>query len=69
MQRCSANALPLPLPLQLMEEHGVGYSTTGLVAQMREQDFTWKQASAARVLPGGAAWVPHAVLLLPLMSR
>ncbi|KAI7835626.1 hypothetical protein COHA_010482 [Chlorella ohadii] len=26
-----------------MEEHGVGYSTTGLVAQMREQEFTWKQ--------------------------
>lgn len=32
-----------PESLQLMEEHGVGYSTTGLVAQMREQGFTWKQ--------------------------
>lgn len=29
--------------LSLMEEHGVGYSTTGLVAQMREQGNVWKQ--------------------------
>jgi hypothetical protein len=29
--------------LALMEEHGVGYSTTGLVAQMRETGYTWKQ--------------------------
>ena len=36
---------------QMMEEHGVGYSTTGLVAQMREQEFTWKQASAAADAP------------------
>lgn len=27
----------------LMEEHGVGYSTSGLVAQMREKDYTWQQ--------------------------
>lgn len=40
---------------QMMEEHGVGYSTTGLVAQMREQDFTWKQASAAAACTGPAA--------------
>lgn len=26
-----------------MEEHGVGYSSTGLVAQMRENGNTWKQ--------------------------
>ena len=41
-------------PPQLMEEHGVGYSTTGLVAQMREQGFTWKQARA-RCCPTTAA--------------
>jgi 4-hydroxy-3-methylbut-2-en-1-yl diphosphate reductase len=29
--------------LQLMEEHGVGYSSTGIVAQMREQGFIWQQ--------------------------
>lgn len=32
-----------PESLSLMEEHGVGYSTTGLVAQMREQGNIWKQ--------------------------
>lgn len=32
-----------PDSLQLMEEHGVGYSTTGLVAQMRETGYVWKQ--------------------------
>ncbi len=28
--------------LALMETHGVGYSTTGLVAQMRESDTLWQ---------------------------
>lgn len=28
---------------QLMETHGVGYSSSGLVAQMREQGNTWQQ--------------------------
>lgn len=28
--------------LALMEAHGVGYSTTGLVAQMRERDNLWQ---------------------------
>lgn len=32
-----------PASLELMEEHGVGYSTSGLVAQMREQNNLWKQ--------------------------
>ena len=32
-----------PDSLDLMEEHGVGYSTTGLVAQMRAQGSMWKQ--------------------------
>jgi 4-hydroxy-3-methylbut-2-enyl diphosphate reductase len=32
-----------PDSLALMEEHGVGYSTTGLVAQMREAGNTWRQ--------------------------
>lgn len=27
----------------LMEEHGVGYSLSGLVAQMRENDMQWQQ--------------------------
>jgi 4-hydroxy-3-methylbut-2-enyl diphosphate reductase len=27
----------------LMEEHGVGYSSRGLVAQMREQGNSWQQ--------------------------
>lgn len=40
-----------PDSLQLMEEHGVGYSTTGLVAQMRETGNTWKQVGAGS---GGA---------------
>jgi hypothetical protein len=33
--------------LALMEEHGVGYSSTGLVAQMRkpENNNTWKQGN------------------------
>ena len=47
-------ALLARAPPQLMEEHGVGYSTTGLVAQMREQGFAWKQASA-RCCPATAA--------------
>ena len=34
-----------PESLSLMEEHGVGYSTTGLVAQMREQGYLWKQGN------------------------
>lgn len=29
--------------LALMEEHGVGYSSSGLVAQMKEQGSVWKQ--------------------------
>jgi 4-hydroxy-3-methylbut-2-enyl diphosphate reductase len=32
-----------PESLNLMEEHGVGYSTTGLVAQIRETGYAWKQ--------------------------
>ena len=32
-----------PASLTLMEEHGVGYSTAGLVAQMREQGNVWRQ--------------------------
>jgi hypothetical protein len=32
-----------PDSLSLMEEHGVGYSTSGLVAQMREQGYSWRQ--------------------------
>lgn len=32
-----------PVSLGLMEEHGVGYSSMGLVAQMREQGNVWKQ--------------------------
>jgi hypothetical protein len=32
-----------PDSLSLMEEHGVGYSTAGLVAQMRESGCTWRQ--------------------------
>lgn len=32
-----------PDSLALMEEHGVGYSTSGLVAQMRETGYAWKQ--------------------------
>ena len=29
--------------LALMDEHGVGYSLTGLIAQMRDTDKVWKQ--------------------------
>ncbi|KIY97659.1 4-hydroxy-3-methylbut-2-enyl diphosphatereductase, partial [Monoraphidium neglectum] len=32
-----------PKSNELMEEHGVGYSSTGLVAQMREQGNEWQQ--------------------------
>lgn len=32
-----------PASLELMEEHGVGYSTSGLVAQMQEANYTWVQ--------------------------
>jgi 4-hydroxy-3-methylbut-2-en-1-yl diphosphate reductase len=32
-----------PDSLSLMEEHGVGYSTSGLVAQMRETGYEWRQ--------------------------
>jgi len=32
-----------PKSNELMEQHGVGYSSTGLVAQMREQDNLWTQ--------------------------
>ena len=31
--------------LELMEEHGVGYSTSGLVAQMKEEGNVWKQGN------------------------
>lgn len=30
-----------------MEEHGVGYSTTGLVAQMRETGYAWRQGDVS----------------------
>jgi 4-hydroxy-3-methylbut-2-enyl diphosphate reductase len=36
-----------PKSNQLMEDHGVGYSSTGLVAQMREQDNVWKQGDVS----------------------
>eukprot|EP00887_Chlorella_sp_A99_P004324 scaffold15.g4324.t1 len=36
-----------PASLDLMEEHGVGYSTTGLVAQMRESGNVWRQGEVA----------------------
>jgi hypothetical protein len=36
-----------PKSNELMEEHGVGYSSTGLVAQMREQGNTWKQGEVS----------------------
>ena len=29
--------------LALMDEHGVGYSLTGLIAQMRDTGKVWKQ--------------------------
>ncbi len=32
-----------PVSDKLMETHGVGYSTSGLVAQMREKDNIWQQ--------------------------
>jgi 4-hydroxy-3-methylbut-2-enyl diphosphate reductase len=32
-----------PLSQQMMDEHGVGYSTNGLVAQMRTSGNLWKQ--------------------------
>lgn len=32
-----------PKSQELMEEHGVGYSSTGLVAQMRENGNAWQQ--------------------------
>ncbi len=32
---------------ELMENHGVGYSASGLVAQMREQENTWVQGEVS----------------------
>ena len=32
-----------PQSAELMEQHGVGYSSTGLVAQMRDNNNTWQQ--------------------------
>lgn len=32
-----------PVSQERMDEHGVGYSTSGLVAQMRTQGNIWKQ--------------------------
>ncbi|KAL6777839.1 IDS1 [Auxenochlorella protothecoides x Auxenochlorella symbiontica] len=37
-------------PLQSMDAHGVGYSRTGLVAQMRETGNTWQQAGITVIL-------------------
>ncbi|EFJ51887.1 4-hydroxy-3-methylbut-2-enyl diphosphate reductase chloroplast precursor [Volvox carteri f. nagariensis] len=34
-----------PVSQQLMDEHGVGYSTNGLVAQMRNDGNIWKQGT------------------------
>jgi 4-hydroxy-3-methylbut-2-enyl diphosphate reductase len=34
----------------LMEEHGVGYSSTGLVAQMREKGNKWQQGEVSVTL-------------------
>ena len=39
-----------PESLDLMEEHGVGYSTSGLVAQMKEQGNEWKQGDVTVLL-------------------
>ncbi|KAI8111868.1 hypothetical protein M9435_004366 [Picochlorum sp. BPE23] len=36
--------------LELMEDHGVGYSTSGLVAQMKEQGNEWKQGDVTVLL-------------------
>ena len=36
--------------LNLMEEHGVGYSTTGLVAQMRAENNQWQQGDVTVLL-------------------
>jgi len=36
--------------LDLMEEHGVGYSTTGLVAQMRAENNQWQQGDVTVLL-------------------
>ncbi len=36
--------------LALMEEHGVGYSSTGLVARMRANGNTWQEGVRSRVI-------------------
>lgn len=37
--------------LELMDEHGVGYSVRGLVRQMRDNGNTWKQVSPLSRIP------------------
>lgn len=48
--RYTRNVSNDPNSLALMEDHGVGYSTTGLVAQMREQGNEWKQGNVTAKL-------------------
>ena len=51
--RYQRNPINDPASLALMEEHGVGYSTTGLIAQMRLNGNLWQQGVRSRT----AAWV------------
>ena len=51
--------------LALMDEHGVGYSLTGLIAQMRDTNKVWQQVRASTHLSnsrlGSNAWRPTTV--------
>jgi len=46
--RYQRNPINDPASLALMEEHGVGYSSTGLIAQMRLNGNLWQQGVRAR---------------------
>ena len=66
--RYQRNPVNDPASLALMEEHGVGYSSTGLVAQMRLNGNVWQQGVRSRPAEVPATAVPTFSLCAHLPS-
>lgn len=66
--RYQRNPVNDPASLALMEEHGVGYSSTGLIAQMRLNGNLWQQGVRARPAVQALQRHPLALHRLPAPS-
>ena len=71
--RYQRNPVNDPASLALMEEHGVGYSSTGLIAQMRLNGNLWQQGVRPRAAVQGpctrTCWPCAAISITPLGIR